>query len=1121
MRYIIHLADIHIRTGSERREEYEKVFANLKTKIASLECLSEACIIVCGDIFHNKNRIDTNGIYLFRLFLNSIVNFDLPVVLISGNHDFQLDAPDQDMLHTVISCFDNPNIHYLSTTGHYRIGNLGLGYVALKDMQDEPPKFPAPSKECEFNVALFHGIVVNAKLSSFYNIPNTQRRVPLQWFKGYNAILLGDVHLQQFKRKPMWGYSGSLIQQTFGEPLNGHGFLLWDLRERTVSAHHIDNSWGRVALKYKKNWQLLSGERLEHACTQAWFPTQCLVKLYQSEKDHAQYAEINAILEKYGKKIVDISNRPNTEKVFENTAKSENPLQHYNTPDAWIEYLNSEIETEIVQGVDWQQWLYHPELVCDRSDTEYRNILTELQQRIADNMASAPHALTLLRMEWSWVLCFGPSSFDFTKVEGCIACLNAANGHGKTSFLEVICLGLFGQNLPGRKGQNINIHKPETEDAFISIEFQLGNVQYLLHRSYKSKTNVNLLKNLETGETRRTVDKWVKTNIGTYESFFQSCLLSQNNDGDFFQLKPEKQKSIFQASLGLSSLTLMNQLLHKAGNLYKNHIIPELEQYLRGQQEGLKIIPPTVPGMSDRITELENMNLGPPSRRCKTDLCKLLTKDEIPQDIEEQFAVCRSKMKTLPNIPEISEPSNNISLEDLEKELEYYKCQMNPEDTLDFAPLLKPPVDATTCRENLQKCEKEISLLEEREKCLVKSADALVHKLMHTPFTPPTYQRSDYEAWDDERNSAIQMARKRYETSNPDELTALKLIAVYPYNPECWACTSRRHESDLQELQTHIDRCGAVQSQEQFWKHELQNICRLEERNILQNELENCKKTLADTSQKLKECKSQFDVLTENVRQLDAYEKQQEMLESARGEVARLEKLRASLLKSRYLYLESLLKQKDVRREYEEWDVCHELKNLKDIAFLTEHALVENQKRQQNINVTIEKINVSRQKMNAINHIKMKLAAFNSWVHMHRVAPLIENSVNDIISWLTDNVRLHVEYDEGHYIWNISNSLSISKASGFQRFILALGMRITLANLGAGDCRARCTQLFLDEGFVSCDARNLSKVPQFLEGLLVHKYDSIILVSHLETLKDCASIKVPIERQDDISTILL
>lgn len=39
-------------------------------------------------------------------------------------------------------------------------------------------------------------------------------------------------------------YCGSLIQQNFGESINNHGFLSWDVETLTYTEHNIDNDYG-------------------------------------------------------------------------------------------------------------------------------------------------------------------------------------------------------------------------------------------------------------------------------------------------------------------------------------------------------------------------------------------------------------------------------------------------------------------------------------------------------------------------------------------------------------------------------------------------------------------------------------------------------------------------------------------------------------------------------------------------------------------------------------------------------------------------------------------------------------------------------------------------------------
>ena len=98
--------------------------------------------------------------------------------------------------------------------------------------------------------------------------------------------------------------------------------------------------------------------------------------------------------------------------------------------------------------------------------------------------------------------------------------------------------------------------------------------------------------------------------------------------------------------------------------------------------------------------------------------------------------------------------------------------------------------------------------------------------------------------------------------------------------------------------------------------------------------------------------------------------------------------------------------------------------------------------------------------------------------------------------------------------WFINDGTSrvvIEKASGFQRFIVGIAVRVAFHQIGF--CRIRFHQLFIDEGFTACDADHLEKVPSFLQGVLPY-YSSIYLVTHLEDLKLSTSHHIYITRLD-------
>jgi hypothetical protein len=46
-------------------------------------------------------------------------------------------------------------------------------------------------------------------------------------------------------------FSSSLIQQDFGEKLYEHGYLIWDVLERTYTEHNLEIDYGYFVFKIK------------------------------------------------------------------------------------------------------------------------------------------------------------------------------------------------------------------------------------------------------------------------------------------------------------------------------------------------------------------------------------------------------------------------------------------------------------------------------------------------------------------------------------------------------------------------------------------------------------------------------------------------------------------------------------------------------------------------------------------------------------------------------------------------------------------------------------------------------------------------------------------------------
>ena len=288
---LIHISDIHIRLGDRERCRYTEYFAVLGRfceTIAEMQVVKdgEALVVVTGDLFHNKGRLEATTVELYLTWMERLLTI-CPVVLISGNHDYRQESsemnPYPDIAHVMSRPFrpematatGRHPLFYLEKTGHYVYRSLGIGTVVVSDtlkagntrgLADDLPIFPAASvfssiPEVTHSVALFHGSVSDRPL------PTGWVSYPMSWFAtaGYTRLLLGDIHTQMVKTTAClgedrtgamtWAYPGSLIQQEYCEPTFGHGYLLWNLdagaNTGAVTKHHVYNEYGMVTLRRK------------------------------------------------------------------------------------------------------------------------------------------------------------------------------------------------------------------------------------------------------------------------------------------------------------------------------------------------------------------------------------------------------------------------------------------------------------------------------------------------------------------------------------------------------------------------------------------------------------------------------------------------------------------------------------------------------------------------------------------------------------------------------------------------------------------------------------------------------------------------------------------------------
>ncbi len=650
--HIVHIADLHIRTGDPDRariEEYQTVFDEFLRTIRDLDCVQQgSCVtVIAGDVFHNKGRIESAGFQLFSKFLTRLSKLT-PVFFICGNHDFrQEDLRIPDMLESMLDPWEDGSsddgmrrIHYLKTTGLHEYGNIGFGVVSVKDSLAAGnthgnakvfPSFPSSSgfsTNVKYRVALYHGSIRASKLQNDVDCASAvSGSVSLSWFKGYDAVLLGDVHKQQIGRSDdgvYWGYPGSLVQQDHGESLYGHGFLLWDLQSGSKpEAHHVKNPFGMVTIRYKEEQDTftvnLGGRRwqaLDESIENANFPKRPIVRVHgmgvnSCELRLKEYGILPRGITKWlGINDTGADNDDGGEESEDDHEKRiRDELEQFSTiatSDKWLEYIQL-VAPELMAYAN--EWFTAPEKmnVCipdqdhgielgivqklqDRA-TKVMKVLHAYKEALGSVLESQRNRIQLKQVAWDYTLCYGMGNvFSFDDIKGSIALLNGKNAAGKSSFLEMLCLGLFGEStrsrvVSGKKMTAKIIHnkKPMNKKAMnIRVSFMINEKCYEIVREFgvqTDKTNVsqfgvelNEIDEDENGSLYRktvregttAVNTWVDKYIGSIESILLSNFITQVDQHNFFTLRQDEQKQLLERALHLEAVTAFGDLIHEA-----------------------------------------------------------------------------------------------------------------------------------------------------------------------------------------------------------------------------------------------------------------------------------------------------------------------------------------------------------------------------------------------------------------------------------------------------------------------------------------------------------------------------------------------------------------------------
>ncbi len=553
LKRIYHIADIHIR-NIKRHKEFREVFYAMFDEIKK-RGTEDSIIYLAGDIAHAKLEMSPELVKEISWLLTECTKH-CETIMIAGNHDCNMNNADRlDVLTPIVDALKLPNLTYLRDTQVYAIGDVDFAVFSIFDNKDNWPK--ANTLFGNKKIALFHGPVDNSTTDVGYVV--SSRHFTTEIFDGYDLALLGDIHKRQEMISPSGCkvvYAGSLVQQNFGETLDKHGFLVWDLDTMTYEEVDIKNDYGYYTLD-------VDGGIVPDVTDMPLYPRlRVRVKNTDTADTKRMMADITA---KYGVDDFTIirTDSFNTKKTNDREARLEvdsvSDVNHQNSLiGEYVERMMPFVTKEDLAGIE-----------KINRDINSRVQPSELQR----NISWKP-----VMFDFSNMFSYGENNIiKFDKVNGLMG-LFAPNAQGKSSLFDAISFCLFDKCSRAYKAAAIMNNRKQ--DFHCQLDFTIDGVMYHIRREGRTinkgknvKVDVDFWRDGDSGKEslngteRRDTNQLIEGYVGRYEDFVMTALSLQGNNALFIDKSQSERKDLLAQFMGLD---MFDKLYETATNDIKD-----------------------------------------------------------------------------------------------------------------------------------------------------------------------------------------------------------------------------------------------------------------------------------------------------------------------------------------------------------------------------------------------------------------------------------------------------------------------------------------------------------------------------------------------------------------------
>jgi DNA repair exonuclease SbcCD ATPase subunit len=1098
---IYHLADIHIPEKLERHNEYKEVFENVSKIIK--EDKTKKLVVICGDFFDQKNISGTT--LTLGIEILTLLSDHCEVILFGGNHD--INAKNENNIPYIEAITNNNivyknKIHYLKENKIHKIRNINFGLTTIT--ADKVLQIENKNPD-ELYIGLYHGQIYKSKLDNNYEVKN-DGLFRTNDFKDYDITMLGDIHLFQYlNNKKTIAYSSSVIQQNFGEPINNHGMLKWDLKTKKSTFIHIPNKY-IFKNHYIEDINNITIDDIENKITR-------LKLLYKNIKRE----DIEIYKEKIKKKYNIIKVIQNEICDETNIIIKEGKLINKNIMDIYNDYL-AENKLE--------------------DDKEINNLICKIIEKTNANEANIIKNLKLKSLEFENLFTYGTKNYiNFNSLKG-LNILAGANGLGKSSIIDIILFTIYKKFSRGSGKDALNLRH---QSGYSKLVVELNGESYEITRKilrveksevmiYKNGINICDKNKLET-------DKLIVNIFGSYEDMIMSSIILQVGE-NFIDMDDSKKRTTLYNILGLSNY---ENIFATINTLYRTFVSNDLEKL----KKKLKDFDynKNITEITEKIQNIQNnIDINENDKNIIIKLCC---------DIENNIN------KNIINL-DYNELTKNINLLNnklikIKKELDNYSYNSNDEIETIKENIIQQNNILNNEIKNIYKNILNVSnIVYEPKKIIQFKKDKKNYSLLIKNLTNENDKImkniNEFDNFEIIINKLEKQKKynEKIKTENENINNTIKILEEknknlleHKFNNNCNDCNYNKnihlkmgYLEDINKLknkiiiideQIDIDIINKIN----FLKQILENNDKIKKYNdelkLCISNIENEKNKKIDYDNNLNninknkifenEIKNKEEILQNNIieiNKINTYNKikkdYDEILKNIQNKKNNLEEI--DKYKDKIDELEKNNKQKNLllTKNKELYNNIYENKLLLN-------NLIQEQKEQEIIKKDIEdkykEITIYKKTIDFINN------GFKKYVFAFKTS-MLEKKINNTLRNIANyEVKIDLENKNPEFRKLIQFNdeikyLNVKELCGFERVAFNVGLRLALNNMSIIN---KNNFLIIDEGFSASDDVNIHNITYLLE-LLKKEYEISIIISHLTEIKNLNQNKILITKNE-------